>query len=228
MRAEDTPAFAAVWLSCPQSQQTAIPFIGRRKSAPPIPHPRPAVSYARRLTFPWASTIILHGKFPIDKRFIDGFSVPDRFNAAGQRCSGKRESGASPERSGHCKRGERLHTSIVRASHEKARPIRDPQVRKPAETIRCMASDESWPPRRGSVRCGAHFCFVPHSEGRVCFRKKGGRAFSMASARTKRRRGKRNEAVRRSGTAFRGRRRAGFGREAHPARNPGTRRGKAP
>ena len=72
----------------------------------------------------------------------NGVSVPCRFNAGGQLCVGKRESGASPERSGHCERGERLQRSIAR-KREKARLVDDPQARKPAEKIRCTASEES-------------------------------------------------------------------------------------
>lgn len=53
----------------------------------------------------------------------------------------KRESGASPERSGHCKRGERLHMPLCKR-HEKAQPDDDPQVGKPAENDWQMASEE--------------------------------------------------------------------------------------
>ena len=50
----------------------------------------------------------------------------------GQLYGGKRESGASPERSGHCKRGERLQCHCAH-EYEKVQPDNDPQVRKPAE-----------------------------------------------------------------------------------------------
>ena len=52
--------------------------------------------------------------------------------SVGQRCLGKRESGARPERSGHCERGERLQGPLCQR-HEKAQPIDNPRVRKPAE-----------------------------------------------------------------------------------------------
>ena len=69
--------------------------------------------------------------------------------SVGQRCLGKRESGARPERSGHCERGERLQGPLCQR-HEKAQPIADPRVRKPAETIRCTASEESGSPGKAS------------------------------------------------------------------------------
>lgn len=69
--------------------------------------------------------------------------------SVGQRCLGKRESGARPERSGHCERGERLHSPLCQR-HEKAQPIENPRVRKPAETIRCTASEESGSPGKAS------------------------------------------------------------------------------
>ena len=67
--------------------------------------------------------------------------------STGQRCPGKRESGARPERSGHCERGERLQGPLCQR-HEKAQPIDNPRVRKPAETIRCTASEESGSPEK--------------------------------------------------------------------------------
>ena len=53
--------------------------------------------------------------------------MPDR------RISGrlKRESGESPERSGHCNRGATFHYPIVRM-YEKGKGSNDPEVRKPA------------------------------------------------------------------------------------------------
>lgn len=50
-------------------------------------------------------------------------------SAAGQ----KRESGASPERSGHCNRGAKLHLShCIFRRCEKGKPSDDSEVRKPA------------------------------------------------------------------------------------------------
>ena len=49
-----------------------------------------------------------------------------------QRCPGNRESGARPERSGPCERGERLQNPLYQ-THEKAQLLADPRVRKPAE-----------------------------------------------------------------------------------------------
>ena len=72
--------------------------------------------------------------------------------SVGQRCLGKRESGARPERSGHCERGERLQGPLCQR-HEKAQPIADPRVRKPAETIRCTASEESESPQSQKWLC---------------------------------------------------------------------------
>ena len=73
----------------------------------------------------------------------------------GQRRLGKRESGARPERSGHCERGEQLQSPLCQR-HEKAQPIDHPQVRKPAETIRCTASEESRSPDKPGMALFAY------------------------------------------------------------------------
>ena len=75
--------------------------------------------------------------------------------SVGQRCLGKRESGARPERSGHCERGEQLQSPLCQR-HEKAQPIDNPRVRKPAETIRCTASEESRSPDKPGMALFAY------------------------------------------------------------------------
>lgn len=78
--------------------------------------------------------------------------------SVGQRCLGKRESGARPERSGHCERGERLQGPLCQR-HEKAQPIDHPQVRKPAEK-----SGAQLPKKAGRQRAGNGFvCVCPVS-----------------------------------------------------------------
>ena len=54
---------------------------------------------------------------------------------------GKRESGANPERSGHCKRGDGLQCHC--AMHEKAQPMS--MIREPGNLLKtlCIASGES-------------------------------------------------------------------------------------
>ena len=91
--------------------------------------------------------------------------------SVGQRCLGKRESGARPERSGHCERGERLQSPLCQR-HEKAQPIDNPRVRKPAETIRCTASEVSRSPESRKRLClrMSGVCFSERQTP-VCIRK---------------------------------------------------------
>ena len=78
------------------------------------------------------------------------FQCPAGSMPCGQLCRGKRESGASPGRSGHCKRGEDCvcHCADM---HEKAQSADDPQVRKPAENDWRIASGKVWCPTRACM-----------------------------------------------------------------------------
>ena len=92
----------------------------------------------------------------------------------GEDLRGNRESGASPERSGHCERGDRPQLSIV-PRHEKERPAS--AIRKSGNLLKKSAHSF----RRKRLACLGRFRSTV-AIAAPAFRKKGGRFYYGLSA----------------------------------------------